>query len=80
MKKRKSNPTIFYPQLNDFCRKYLDSSRAVSPMDQNLFPQRLADIQKSIFEQFLLFDQVSFGVHGENIPLAVLINFFGRRI
>lgn len=79
MKKRKSNPTIFYPQLNDFCRKYLDSSRAVSPMDQNLFPQRLADIQKSIFEQFLLFDQVSFGVHGENIPLAVLINFFGRK-
>lgn len=79
MKKQKSNQTIFYPQLNDFCRKYLDSSKAVSAMDRNLFPQRLTDIQKSIFEQFLLFDQVSFGVVGENIPLAVLINFFGRK-
>ncbi|MEZ0604919.1 hypothetical protein ACAX43_22550 [Paraburkholderia sp. IW21] len=48
-------------------------------MDNNLFAQRLGDVKKSIFEHFLLFDRVSFGVHGENIPLAVLINFFGRK-
>ncbi|VBB13011.1 hypothetical protein [Burkholderia stabilis] len=79
MKKTQDNQTIFYPELNAFCRKYLDSSKSVSSMDQNLFPQRISDIQKSIFEQLLLFDAISFRVHGENIPLAVLINFFGKK-
>ncbi|AOK66488.1 hypothetical protein QZN06_22330 [Burkholderia multivorans] len=79
MKKNHDNQTIFYPELNEFCRKYLDSSKSISLMDQNLFPQRIDDIQKSIFEQLLLFDAISFRVHGENIPLAVLINFFGKK-
>ena len=79
MEKIQDNQTIFYPELNEFCRKYLDSTRSVSLMDQNLFPQRISDIQKSMFEQLLLFDAISFRVHGENIPLAVLINFFGRK-
>lgn len=79
MKKIQENQTIFYPELNEFCRKYLDSSKSISLMDQKLFPQRISDIQKSIFEQLLLFDAISFRVHGENIPLAVLINFFGRK-
>ncbi|WP_241495562.1 hypothetical protein [Burkholderia pseudomallei] len=79
MKKIQENQTIFYPELNEFCRKYLDSSKSISLMDQKLFPQRISDIQKSIFEQLLLFDAISFRLHGENIPLAVLINFFGRK-
>ena len=31
------------------------------------------------FEQMLLFDKIAFKVHGENIPLAYLLNAFGER-
>ncbi|MGP8439944.1 hypothetical protein ACT2FY_32255 [Paraburkholderia fungorum] len=71
--------TIFYPGLNDFCRKYLVTGKLLTPMDRQLFPQRLADQQKALFEQFLLFDTLSFKVYGENILLPMLQNFFGKR-
>ncbi|MFM0162904.1 hypothetical protein PQR39_21130 [Paraburkholderia sediminicola] len=71
--------TIFYPGLNDFCRKYLVQNTPITPMDRQLFSQRLADQQKALFEQFLLFETLSFKVHGENILLPMLQNLFGKK-
>jgi hypothetical protein len=44
-----------------------------------MMPQRFIDIKKSLFEQFLLFDSISFKVYGENIPLAFLLSAFGKK-
>jgi hypothetical protein len=69
---------VFYPDLNYFCRKYLVTGEQLTPADTLLFPQRFKEQEASIFEQLLLFDSISFKVHGENIPLAVLFNILGE--
>jgi len=55
--------TIFYPGLNDFCRKDLDANRAVAREDVAQFPTRVAEENASLFEQFMLFDKISFKVY-----------------
>jgi hypothetical protein len=72
--------TIFYPGLNDFCRKYLDANRAVAPSDAAQFPIRLAEENASLFEQFMLFDKISFKVYGENILVPYLIGQLGQNV
>jgi hypothetical protein len=69
---------VFYPDLNYFCRKYLVTGEQLTPADTLLFPQRFKEQEASIFEQLLLFDSISFKVHGENIPLAVLFHILGE--
>ncbi|MBU9175905.1 hypothetical protein [Burkholderia gladioli] len=76
---KSSNQMVFYPKLDEFCRKYLIKQAAVTKMDELLMPQRFVDIKKSLFEQFLLFDSISFKVYGENIPLAFLLHAFGKK-
>ncbi len=69
---------IFYSRLNEFSRKYLVTNHPVSLPDQLLFAPQLESIKREIFEHLLLFDGISFKVHGENIPLAMLLNVFGE--
>lgn len=69
--------TIFNSELNDFSRKFLvknPGKPAPSPFE---FVRETKSIDASLFESFLLFDTLSFKVHGENIPLAILLNHFG---
>lgn len=70
---------IFYPELNELCRKYLVLGTPVSPKDAALAVTRFKSIEASLFEQMLLFNKVSFKVFGENIPLAFLINVLGEK-
>lgn len=70
--------TIFYPDLNDFCRTYLVSGRIMTPAELDHYPVRLKDQNASIFEQLLLFDKISFKVYGENILVPYLINQLGQ--
>lgn len=70
--------TIFYPDLNDFCRTYLVSGRIITPAEQVQFQVRLKEQNASIFERLLLFDKISFKVYGENILVPYLINQLGQ--
>ncbi|ODQ00294.1 hypothetical protein [Salinivibrio sp. SS2] len=71
------NSTIYNSELNDFSRKFLVKSPAVpAPSPYEFIAQRRV-IDASLFESFLLFDTLSFKVHGENIPLVILLNHFG---
>jgi hypothetical protein len=73
---------IFYPDLNDFCRKYLITNRPegpLSPLDVAMAPIQAKEQEARLFEQLLLFDRISFKVHGENLPLAVLFRMLGEK-
>jgi hypothetical protein len=70
---------IFYPDLDELCRKYLVLGNEVSPIDAAMAVGRFKNLEASLFEQILLFDKISFKVHGENIPLAVLLNVLGDK-
>jgi hypothetical protein len=70
---------IFYPDLNELCRKYLVAGTPLSPDDEAMAVPRFKNIAASLFEHMLLFDKVSFKVYGENIPLAFLINVLGEK-
>jgi hypothetical protein len=72
--------TIFYPGLNDFCRKYLVTNNSVASADVAQFPIRLAAENASLFEQFMLFDKMSFKVYGENILVSYLIAQLGQNV
>lgn len=69
--------TVFYPNLNDFCRKYLDAHSPDVATSKQQFKTEYEAVQSSLFEHFLLFDKLCFKVYGENLPLAVLLNLFG---
>jgi len=70
--------SVFFPDLQEFCTKYLViHSSPISENDQIRFPEKYLQQQQSLFEHFLLFDQISFKVDGENVPLAILLNLFG---
>lgn len=69
--------TIYNSELNEFSRKFLVKNPGVpDPSPHDFITQRNA-IDASLFENFLLFDALSFKVHGENIPLVILLNHFG---
>ncbi|MFM0320076.1 hypothetical protein PQR36_34725 [Paraburkholderia nemoris] len=75
----KNEQTVFYPKLDEFCRKYLIKGAPITKADEMLGPQRFGDIKKSLFEHFLLFDSISFKVCGENVPLAFMLSAFGKK-
>lgn len=68
---------VFNDELEQFCSKYLVTGKKLNRDDARQFPKLFISQQASIFEQLLLFDQVAFKVHGENVPLALLITDFG---
>ncbi len=70
---------VFYDGLNEFCRKYLIAGEDPTPAEIAQFPGLQKEIFATVFENFLLFDTVSFKVFGENIPLALLLNTLGER-
>jgi hypothetical protein len=71
---------VFYPSLNDFCRKYLVvGPTPLSRSDELQFAARDAAERASLFEHLLLFDTVSIKVYGENVPLALMLRLFGEK-
>ncbi len=70
---------IFYPDLNTFCRTYFVSNRPVSTAEAALLGSRWEEQEAALFEQFMLFDKISFKVFGENILIPVLIRMLGLK-
>ncbi|MBK2256665.1 hypothetical protein [Francisella philomiragia] len=69
--------TVFDSELNDFSRKFLvKNSGTPEPSPQDFIKQK-TNIDISLFENLMLFDTITFKVHGENIPLTILLNHFG---
>jgi hypothetical protein len=70
---------VFYPSLDDFCRKYFVAGpKSLTPVEQHAFPVRDTAERAALFEHLLLFDTVSFKVYGENLPLVVMLRHFGE--
>lgn len=69
--------TLLNSDLNSFCQKYLVTNNGNQNVSVACFVEDEKRISSSIFEQMLLFESVCFKVHGENIPLIVLLNKFG---
>lgn len=68
---------LFNSELNEFSRKYLVKNSVTPALSPYEIIEKKKAVDASILESFLLFDTVSFKVHGENIPLVILINQFG---
>lgn len=69
--------TLLNSDLESFCSKYLVINSPNQNSSVSDFLKDEKSISSSIFEQLLLFESVCFKVHGENIPLIVLLNKFG---
>src|ERR1700726_901522 len=71
---------VFYTSLNDFCQKYfVIGPKPLSQLETLQFPTRDAAERAALFEHLLLFDTISFKVHGENIQLAIMLRLFGEK-
>uniref|UniRef100_UPI001F080915 hypothetical protein n=1 Tax=Vibrio cholerae TaxID=666 RepID=UPI001F080915 len=70
---------VFQSDLNEYCQTYLVKKENVPEPSPWSFLRDTEKTNQSIFEQFMLFDRVSFKVYGENIPLIILINKFGLK-
>jgi hypothetical protein len=71
---------VFHTSLNDFCTKYMvQGATPLSPTEIAQFPVRNLQEQAALFENLLLFETVSIKVHGENIPLVLLLRMFGEK-
>ncbi|MEX0546057.1 hypothetical protein [Raoultella terrigena] len=80
LSKRDLNGAIFNTELNDFCRKYFIKSKIEPTKNEILaFPEKYNEIKTSLFESFILHNEINFKVEGENIPLCVLLNEIGLR-
>lgn len=71
--------TIFHGGVNDFCRTYFVGDRPLTSAEAAQCLIRGKEEQASIFEQFLLFDQISFKVYGENLVVPFLLRFLGQK-
>lgn len=70
---------VFYDGANDFCHKFLVIGSSTESNDSAQFKRQWGDIAGTLFESFLLFDSVSLKVHGENLPLAMLLSLMGDK-
>jgi hypothetical protein len=70
---------VFYDGLNDFCQKFLIIGSPTQSNDPAQFLRQRENVAGTLFESFLLFDTVSLKVHGENLPLAVLLSLMGDK-
>jgi hypothetical protein len=72
--------TVFYTSLNTLLRKYfIANGPQPSRAEFNTLPNLMLDQKKSLFEQFLLFDAISFKVYGENLLIPMMRGFFGKK-
>ena len=80
MAKLNTSQNIFHSGLQAFCTKFL-VIRPIQPTPAEIaqVPALFEDQKKSLFEQLLLFDKISFKVDGENVPLAFMLNAFGEK-
>jgi hypothetical protein len=53
---------VFYPDLNEPCRKYLALGTPVGPEHAAMAVARFKNIEASLFEQTLLFEKIFFKV------------------
>ena len=80
MSNTRSSMNVFHTSLNDFCTKYMvQGATPLSPTEIAQFPVRNLQEQAALFENLLLFETVSIKVHGENIPLVLLLRMFGEK-
>lgn len=70
---------VFFESMSDFCQKFLVIGSPTQSNDKAQFILQWEDIAKTLFESFLLFDTISIKVHGENIPLAMLLSLMGDK-
>jgi hypothetical protein len=71
--------TAFYPSLGELCTKYLvKRNPGLPPHELAQFFSKIADEQKQLFEQFLLFDTLAIRIREDNLPLPLLLRFFGE--
>lgn len=70
---------VFYPYLNEICRKYFITGVNLTEFDKASFVPSMKKIEAEIFENLLIFDKVTFKVFGENLPLVVLLKHFGQK-
>ncbi|PYG48726.1 hypothetical protein DEU53_105144 [Pantoea sp. AG1095] len=71
---------VFNDEMNEFCRKYFIKG-PIEPTREEVdrFPYRYNQLKSSLFESFVLNEEVNFKVEGENIPLCLLLNEIGLR-
>jgi len=69
--------TVFYSDLNAFCRKYLVKVEGVPPPNAVEFATDGIQQQMIIFENLMLFEKLSIKITGESIPISMLINSLG---
>lgn len=70
---------LYYKRLNQFARRYLvKAGQRYTKAEADFFPALHLDIQREVAELLLLHDKLVIHVHGENVPLAVLLTAFGK--
>jgi hypothetical protein len=78
IKKNLSN-FVFDKKLNGFARKYLVRGNEHLVEDIRNFEPEYQSLSAMVGELLLLHEGVAFSVYGENIPLTMLINWFGLK-
>jgi hypothetical protein len=69
---------VFYPHLNELCRKFLlIGDQTLTSAEVAAYEPTRKKVESEIFENLAVFDRIDFKVHGENVPLAVLLRLFG---
>jgi hypothetical protein len=72
--------TAFHTALETVCTKYfVQGQRPLAPLEIAEGPAKMLEVQQALFEQFLLFDRLAIRIRGENVPLILLLQFFGER-
>lgn len=74
------NQTIFINCLDDYCSKYFKLHPNNQNIDQNTKMRAIHEniyLKSKISELLMFNDKISLKVHGENLPLMLLISWFG---
>lgn len=78
--KRDLSGAVFNTELDDFCRKYFIKNQVEPSSDEVLsFPYKYDEMRVSLFENFILHNEVNFKIQGENLPLSIMLNEIGLR-
>jgi hypothetical protein len=71
--------TVFYPELDIFCRKHIVLRPGTAAPEFAEYMADMTSLQERMFENLLLFDKLSIKVTGESVSIPLLINLFGER-
>lgn len=70
---------VFQSSLNDVCRRYLVGNTPIPTAERFSIAAAFNEQRAMLFEQLMLFDKITFTVHGENILIPMLIRFLGMK-